>query len=246
MGMFDLDKDVVEAEERDVSGGYGAVDADVYLGVIKMIYLDEYKAGSKNFNIIFTADSGKEHKETIYYANKEGVYTTEKDGKKVPTFGYNRLNSFLKVITEKGITEQDVETKTINVYDFDAKKELPKERKVLMDTINVPVAVGMINTNTENTTAESNYKDGTGVFKNINSIDKMFFPDTGLTVVERLAGETEPKYMEKWKKDNKGQVRLKEAKNPGAASGGNTPSNGASSASASTSEAPAPKKSLFG
>ena len=64
----------------------------------------------------------------------------------------------------------------------------------------------------------------------------------GTTIAtEMIAEETDPVFLEKWKKENKGKVRIKPAKNPGGSGGtAGTP------ATTGTEAAPASKKKMFG
>lgn len=219
---LNLPSSVQAEEEKDIVASGGVLDAAVYKGTVELVYMDKAASGAININIHFNNGS-RVIRQTIYISNKKGGFTYHKDGKDFPLPGYSQVDHFFKAVTSKGIAQQVTEEKTIKIYDYDAKKELPQQRTVFMEALGKPMAVGVIKVSEEKTTKDSGYVDGTGEFREYNEFDKWFNAETGMTRLEELDDSiTEATFIHKWKEKNEGKVKVKRAKNPGAAASGAT------------------------
>ena len=228
---------VTADQEKDSLGG-GILPAKTYPGKIKLVYLDKSDKGAISVNIHFEEEAGgRTVKQTTYISNQKGEYVYVKDGKTFPLPGYSQMNAFFEATTGKGIAEQETTTKTIKLYIFKDGKggDQLVEREVFMDLQDHACVAGIILVSEEKATKDSNYKDGTGEFREFNEFGKWFDTD-GLTATERAGGLTEPVFIHDWKKKFMDQTVVRKAKNPGAAAGG---TDGAPAAKA------APSKSLF-
>ncbi len=239
---FALPEGVAVEEEKDSLGGGVVVDANVYKGIIENVYQDKSDGGAISINIHFKMEDGRVLKQTTYISNRAGGFTYTRDGKSNPLPAYSQMNSFFKAVTGKGIAaNQATEEKMVKIYKDN--KETPLPRDCFVDAIGQEIAIGILKISDEKTT-KSGGKDekgkdiyvGTGEFREINEFDKFFDAASGLTVVEKLAGETTPEFLAAWKEKNAGKVRVKKAKISGTASGATA---GAPAASA------APVKKLF-
>jgi hypothetical protein len=209
---LNLPQNVEVEEERDIIGGAAILPSNVYKGVVELVYLDAASSGAISVNINFKTDSGRNVRQTVYISNKKKeFFYTNKDNKNLPLPGYSQMDAFFKSVTGKGIADQNKEDKVINLYNREAKKEIPQTRTVFMDTINKPAAVGILEVSEEITTKESDYKQGTGEYRQFNELHKWFDPDNGLTNVEKAAGETEPKVLANWKKTYEGKLQTRNA-----------------------------------
>lgn len=244
MGKFsDMKSDGLEQAE-DRLGGYTVFDTEIYESTVKLAYAGQSAAGARNITLIVDAD-GREYRETVYYTNRQGenFYLNKNDNtKKVPLPGYNVINDLCIVTTEKPLSEQETEEKVVNIYDNDAKKEVPKSVDVLTDLIGKPVYLGI-----QNSLENKQEKDGSGNYvpiadtRNNNSIDKIFHHPSKMTVVEATNGATKPKFFDSWQKKNAGQVRDNRKIKDGAADSSGRPSSGPPAGGSDT-----PRKSLFG
>lgn len=231
---LNLPSDVKLEKEQDVVGG-NIAESDVYPGTIILCYMDKSEGGAKNINIHFKSNTGITVRETVYISNKKGefTYTDKKTNKSKPLPGYSQMNAFFEAVTGKGIGSQTIEEKTINIYDFTEKKNLPKKRDVFMDVHQKPALVAILKIQEEKTTAASGYKDGTGEFREKNEFVKWFDPSTGMTNTEKKDENPKAVFIETWKNKNQGRTITRKAANSGAAKG-------------STPGAPTPKgESLF-
>lgn len=201
-------------ESQDRIGGFGAVETNYYEGVIKVAYATTAASGAKAVNLI-VALAGKEYRETIYVTNKKGEnWFLNKDDKtkKVPLPGFTTVDDICLCATEKPLAEQDIEEKVVNVFDFEAKKELPKNVPVLVELTGKTVGFGIVKTleNKGVKQPDGSYIDGPEE-RDVNHIDKVFHVPTGLTMVEVRAG-TKPEdaaFRDKWTEANRNKTRDK-------------------------------------
>jgi len=201
--MNSIQQSNIQTKEEDVLGGSRTVPSNVYTAGVKMAYLD--KAASGALCVVFDFAllvNGKErnHKETIYISNKEGSFTykDKKDQSDQPLPGFVMVDTICKTITGKSITQLTTETKTIKVYDFDQKAEVPKEKEVLMELLRGKLELGILEITVDKTT-----KDQTGAYvptgetRDQNELSKVFNSD-GMTLLEKDSGATESKFKNAW------------------------------------------------
>jgi hypothetical protein len=201
MSIFDLDNDVEVVEAKDFDGKR-TVDTGVYTGKIKLAYLDVSKGGANSVNLQIETN-GKTVNFTDYVTSgKEkgckNFYV--KDGKKFPMPGLVNMNELAVVVTGNELKTQTIEDKTIKVWDFDAKKELPQKRKVITSLCGQPIELAIMEIR------ENKYSDPKQpVFK--NEITKVIHVGSQLTLAEKNAEKTEAVWAPKWADKNTGVVK---------------------------------------
>lgn len=239
-------------ETEDRVGGFSSVEAGLYTATIKMAYHSVAASGANAINFVFDL-GGREYRETTYITNKKGenfFLNKEDKTKKVPLPGFTVVDDICLCTTEKPLSEQDAQEKVVKIYDFDAKKELPKSVPVLVDLLGQKVGLGIIKTlenkNVKNTTTGE--YEPTAETREVNSIDKVFHVPSNLTMVEVRNEVEEAVFFTGWVERNKGEIRDKRLIKDGV---GGTPGRpGAPGArpaptAPQAGEAPA-RKSLFG
>jgi len=211
-GNLKIDDDV-KLDEDTVGGGSFTWDSGVYDCIVDMAYLDESKGGAMGLHVTLL-NGTKKMKETLWITSGElkGQKSTYIDAKgtKRPLPGYTQgLNLCMSAID---LTLEDAanasEAKTINIYNFDAKKEMPTAKEhVMTNLIGKKVKVGIIK-RIENKRGN----DGTGKYvdlpetREVNVISQFFYADTGLSVMEKAKGDTEAKFIETWTAANAGKT----------------------------------------
>lgn len=218
---INLPEGVVAEEEKDViGGGANILESGVYPGVMELVYLSANAKGTKSVTAHFKKKTDEQVvKVTTYISTKEDAagnvrytYTDKQSGDTKPLPGYSQVNAMFLALTGKPFSnDQPAQEKVINLYDFMAKEDVPTKVTVFSDTLNKPIAVGILRVSEEKTTAESNYKQGTGEFRDYNEFDK-YFNAAGLTTTEITAGLSSPVFLPKWKEKNTGVTRIKKAK----------------------------------
>ena len=203
--MFEnLKKDatIKDEEPRDSLGGF-ILPTGIYPMIIDMAYMTKSQGGADAVNLVCKTQNGREMKQTIYITNRKGepFYIDKTSGDKRYLPGYNQMNSICDLVGAVDIATAatTAEEKTVKIWDYDAKKELPKSVPVLTSMMGKKIVLGILNIK-EN----KNVKDNNGNYvpgpetRNINEINKAF-NENGLTQAEIKASSTTPEFLEKWK-----------------------------------------------
>ncbi len=234
-----------EAQDR-LGGGYVPRNSDAYDMKIKAFYAGQSDGGARNVSVILEDEKG-EHRETVYVTNKKGenwFLNKEDNSKKVPLPGFTTIDDICLAATGLPLADQEWEEKTIKLYDFDAKKELPKAVMMATGVIGQTITVGLIQTlkNKGVKQPDGTYEDGPEERTEVN-INKVFHTETKMTMAEARAGKQEGEFYQSWIDRNKGTVIDKRTIKDGA---GGKPVAGKPVASGAAGGETAPKKSLFG
>lgn len=200
-------------KEKDFSKR--TVDTDIYGATIKMIFAGQSKSGARNVTIQLKLDNGKDYNETIYLSNKEGKNTYEKDGKEYYLPGYLLVNNLAIMTTGKPLAEleSEVETRTVKLYDFDAKKEVSTDVPAVIPMIGKKVLIAIQEEEFEKQKMNDTTKkyEGTGEVGIKNVIIKAYDPETKRTAVE-MRDDKEATQHDTWLEANKGKLKKVEIK----------------------------------
>lgn len=201
--------------EADVimGGGFKPLESDIYPMKVTMMYADESKGGATSLTIHAEGAAGK-YRETIYVTSgraKGGKPYYEKDGKKHFLPGYNIANAITLLTIGKTIGNAPHEPKTVNIYDYEAKKDLPQTREVYTSVIGQTVLVGIqqiIDDKNVNVADKGEKPDwqATGITYLKNEMKKVFRERDKLTVQEITAKVETAAFHDKWLDNNKGEV----------------------------------------
>lgn len=229
-------------KEKDVLGGGGTVPSDIYKMTIEMAYV-VHAAASKSMGVSFILKlpDGRTVRETVYVLNRQGenTYTDKQDKTKKHLLpGWQTVDSMCMMSTGLGLTDQDMEKKSVMIYDFDQRKDVPKEVDVLVGLLGQEVGAAVLEQTVDKTKQNESTKvyEPTGETRDENTVDKFFHADTMRTTSECIEGIEEAVFAPKWleknqnKKKDKSKGKAGKAGAPGGAAGG----------------APKPKESLFG
>ena len=250
MSMFEGLSSEGHQETEDRLGGFSALDSDAYDFTIMFAYAHVADSGAKALALELDAN-GKKYNETVYVTNKNGEnwYWTDKEKKetKASLPGFITIEEICQVTVGKGLKDLVFEDKMANIYDKDAKKEVPKSVKAAVELIGKQVTLGILNTLEDKTKWDESAKKSVvvpGETRVVNSINKVFHYPTHVTVPEaRHAAEkgTTPtsEFYDKWVEKNKGKQIDKTTKGPGGVPKSGKPAGAAPQAGASTT------KSLF-
>jgi len=220
--LDNLQTDASIAEETDSLGGF-ILPTAVYPMAVAMAYMDQSKGGAVSLNITCRNQDGQQIRETLWMtsgtAKGGNNFYTDKSGKKHYLPGFNMANSISNLSIGKDIGSLTPETKTIKVYDYTQRKEVPMEKQVLTELIGAEITLGVVHQ-----IVDKNEKNAAGVYvptgetREENVIDKVFRTKDGLTTAEVRAEATESEFLTKWEEKNTGKTRNK-AKGVGAGTG---------------------------
>jgi len=217
--MFEnLQTDASIKEAADTLGGNGPLESGLVDFVIDLAYMDKSSGGAMNCNLTLKTQDGKTVKITEYVTSgtaKGCKNYYERNGERHYLPGFNTINSIALLAFGKEISALTPETKSVKVYDFKQKKEIPMDKDVLTQLLGKEISIGLLKV-----IEDSNVKNDSGVYvpsgftREMNQIDKVFHAKTHLTVAEIKAEAMEASFYEKWGEKNTGITRDKsEAKN---------------------------------
>lgn len=200
-------------KEKDFSKR--TLDTDIYGATIKMIFAGQAKSGARNVTLQLKLANGKDYNETIYLSNKEGKNTYEKDGKEFYLPGFLLVNNLAIMTTGKGLFDlaADVETRTVKLYDFDAKKEVPTDVQAIVPMLGKQVLVAIQEEEFEKTKLNEATKkyEPTGEVGVKNVIVKAYDVETKCTAVE-MRDDKEATQHDAWLETNQGKLKKVEVK----------------------------------
>lgn len=244
MSLFsDLNNDGLE-ESQDRLGGYQPLTSNIYTGKLKAFYAGESKGGAKSITVILDHD-GKEYRETVYITNKKGEnFFLNKDDKtkKVPMPGFTVADDICLAATGHPLAAQDFEEKVMNIWDPEARKELPKSVQMATDVLGKEVSLGIVKELQNKSELKGNEYVPVADTVERNVINKVFHTESKMTMAEARQGMEAGEFWDKWLERNKDTVVDRRTIKDGQGGGSKTPpqANGNSGG-----DAPA-KKSLFG
>jgi len=227
-------------ETRDVLGGNFVFETDVYDGVIKLAYAGKSQHSNSQSITVHLDIDGKEYRETFWITNKDNQnwYPDRNDPKKKhPLPGYVSVDDFCLLSTGVPLTEQTTEEKTIMLYDFEQKKDLPKNVHVITSILDLPITVAIakrIVDKTKKNDSTGEYEP-TGETREENTVEKVFHTETKKTTVELREGKASTFY-EAWRTKNQGKTIDRSTKGQGnAGRPGQKPMQGSSTGKSATS-----------
>ena len=229
-------------QSGDHLGGGGLIETDGYEGKIKVAYVGKSTSSSAQSVTVVVDVNGFELRETFWVSNKNGIHTY--DDKKDPTKkyglpGFVMVDNLCLIATGKGLAQQAFAEKTVNIYDYDAKKELPKSVQVLDDLTGKDVGLLVVKRTVDKTKKdESGVYKPTGETRDENVIEKFVDMASKRTVTEAQEGVESAVFYHKWVEKNQGKT-----KNKAKGAEGKTGSPNGSAPSSSESK---PATSLFG
>ena len=211
------DVEGVEDEQDRVAGNNTPLVSNIYDMNITMMYADESKGGATSVTVIGETANGERIKETLWVTSgraKGGKpYYLDRNNKKQFLPGYLIANAITLFLTGKKLGNALHEPKMVNIYDFEAKKEIPQTREVYTGVTSSTklVALGIqqiIDDKKQDVSGEGEAADWqpTGITFLKNEIKKVFHAENHLTVQEVQAKMTDPAFYDKWLKSSKDSV----------------------------------------
>ena len=173
--------------EDDFLRSGGALDTDIYPATIKACYTQKARNTKAMFVITLLDVGGREVRSQILTNNKSGGITyKDQAGKDKNLPGYNQMNTLALLLTGKELGSLDVEEKTLKLYDFDAKKELPQAVDCFVELHGMKVQVALQKQIVDKTklNEKTNEYDPTGETREVNEVIKYFPEDKLVTMSE--------------------------------------------------------------
>lgn len=210
-GLFGDGFSATAQKEQDFSKR--TVDSDVYEAEIKMAFAGQSKGGARSVTLQLKLANGKDYSETVYVSNKEGKNVYVKDDKDYYLPGFLLINNIAIMATEKNLFDlaESVETRTVKLYDYDAKKEVATDVPAIIPLIGKKIMVAIIEKEEEKTAlnTSTNKYEPTGEYRIKNEMVKVFNPETKQTAPE-MRDEKEATVYANWVTEHKGKLKVAE------------------------------------
>lgn len=180
-----------EKVEEDYLGGGGAVDTDIYPAKIKYAFIGKAaNSDARNLTLCLLVNGKTEVTRSIWMTNRDGdvTYKDKKSGEMKNLPGFNQVNSLAMLLLSKEIGDLDVEEKTLKLYDFESKKEIPQAVDCFVELHDLDLQVAIQRQTVDKT--EKNESTGdyepTGETRDVNEFVK-FFPADRLVTISEVA-----------------------------------------------------------
>lgn len=226
MSFFQVEGyDATKATDEDrTGGGRKLLESAIYDGVINHAYFSKStKSAALALNLEFSIGEHK-HREQIWFTNGQGgvTYKDKKTGEQKYLPGFITCDTLTWLATEGQTLEaiqKTVQKKTINLYNYDQKKEVPTDVDMVMGLIGKSLKLGILHRKVNKQKKDDNnqYVD-INEARELNEVDKYFHAKTGKSRQE-IQAKGDAKFIETWKGQWEGKVddRFKEVTGTGSA-----------------------------
>ena len=214
-----LTSDASIANEKDSVGGGGVLDSGLYPATVTLAYAQKSEGGALGLVLQAKTNQGRDIRQTLWMTSgtaKGCKNYYEKEGVKHYLPGYVAANALALLTTGKEISELDTETKVVNVYNKDAKAEVPTKVEAIVDLMGQEILIGVIKQTVDKTqkTDAGTYAP-TGETRDENEIDKFFRASDRKTTAEIRAQAEEAAFADVWEKKWAGVTKDKASKGAG-------------------------------
>lgn len=210
------------ADEKDSVGGSRLRDSGLYPMTINLAYITKSTGGAMALNLLLADDDG-DVRQQLWITNRNGENTyVDRKGDKQYLPGFNMANSLCLLALGKEIAALDTEDKVINLYNYEAKADVPTKVAMITDLLGKEILVGLlkqtVDKNKENPNFDSSkpeHKENnpkyvpSGETRDENEVDKFFRAEDRMTSSEIKAQATEAVFVETWNTKWKGITRNK-------------------------------------
>ena len=215
--LANLTSDDSIANEKDSIGGGGVLDTNLYNTTISLAFLTKSDGGALALNLRLKTEDGKEirSQQWMTSGNDKGNknYFVDRNGDKQYLPGFNIANSVALLAVGKEISQLDTEKKVINLYNKDAKAEVPTQVDMVTELLNKPITVALIKQTVDKTQKnDAGEYVPTGETREENEIDKIFRTSDMKTTAEIRAQAEEATFYKTWSEKWVGKVKDKTSK----------------------------------
>jgi len=213
--LQNLTTDESIANEKDsVGGGFAPMETAIYKSTISLAYLQKSAGGALSLVLHMMSEAGKEFRQTIWMTSGDAKgnknFYIDKNNDKQYLPGFNLANSLCLLTVAKEISQMETEKKTVPLYNFDAKAEVPTSVDMIMDLLGKEVYSAVFKqTVDKNAKGDDGKYYPTGETRDENEIDKFFRITDKLTTQEVRAGATDAAFFDTWEQKFTGQTRNK-------------------------------------
>ena len=197
-----LTKDKEIKDEQDTLGGGYVLESGVYPFRVELAYLNVAASGAIGLVIHLTGDKGEALRQTFWVQSgkKKGGknYWVGKDGKKNYLPGFNQAEALCQLTCGTSVADMVTDEQRVNLYNYNAKKEIPTKVEVMTDLMKKRVQLGVVKQIVDKNSkgADGKYYPS-GESREENEIKKVF-SEQGKTLTEQEGG-VDAVFIERWK-----------------------------------------------
>jgi len=198
-----ISKDVIQdADTLPSDGGSKILPSGLYPMTVVLAYMQPSQTGAMGLHVhlkhgnpnntlrqTFWLTSGTAKGQRNYFVDQQGIKRL------LP--GMKMAEALSKITTDKSISELETEEKTVRLYDYTAKAEVPTQVNALMDMIGKKVLVGVLDIVENRRVNQNGQWVNSNERRQYNEVHTLFHP-TGHTVTENDA-KAEAKFHETWR-----------------------------------------------
>lgn len=229
-GNLKTNETAMQEKTDRIGGGYQPLPSGIYQAEVAHAYATTSKSGAMGlvvkFNIIQDGKDPYPYTTTFWVSDKKGnTFYLDKDGNPHNLAGFNQANHLCALVTGKGLQEVAFEPRTLQLYDYDAKKEVPTEVNAATELFGQTVALAIkhIRENKREKSPSTGEYEPVNEERFTNDIDKVFgISDAGEAYTfDEAANEIPFEFAEKWlaKWKDKTDDKFKEVKGASAKAG---------------------------
>lgn len=229
-GNLKTNETAMQEKTDRIGGGYQPLPSGIYQAEVAHAYATTSKGGAMGlvvkFNIIQDGKDPYPYTTTFWVSDKKGnTFYLDKDGNPHNLAGFNQANHLCALVTGKGLQEVAFEPRTLQLYDYDAKKEVPTEVNAATELFGQTVALAIkhIRENKREKSPSTGEYEPVNEERFTNDIDKVFgISDAGEAytfdeAANKIPFEFAEKWLAKWK--DKTDDKFKEVKGASAKAG---------------------------
>jgi len=193
----------VEQNEDFLPGNNFILDTGLYPMNVDMAFMGESARGAVFITLHLKENGGnRTHRETFYVtSNKENgrrnTYVDKRSGKARLLPGMESANQLSIITTGKKLSALETTEKIIKMWNFDSRSEENTPVPCLTEMLNKPVLVAITKRRENKNTKVGNDWIPTNDERLFNEAGKFLYPN-GLSVAEKIAGQTETTYRDNW------------------------------------------------
>ena len=224
LSTLKTDDATVKQEQDSVGFSFAPLESDLYSFNVMLAYITLSTDKAMALNLLLETSTKQQLRQQFWMTSgtKKGCknfYINEKTKEKHYLPGFNQANGIALLTCNKGINQLTTKKKTINLYNFDLKKEVPTDVDMVMDLIGKNITAGVLKQIVDKNKADASgaYKP-TGETRVENEIDKLFHTD-GRTITEIRAKVAVATFKDTWLTKWKGVTKDKTAAKAGVVAG---------------------------
>jgi len=206
---LEIDTDIEVTNEDTLGGGSFTRDTGLYPMKAEVAYLDKSSGGALSLNLHMSVIGGDNRlvKQTLYLTTNDkngnkNYYLSKKTGGKVLLPGRSMAEHIAAILTGQPMAQLTPEERTIKLWNFEAKAEVPTQVNSIPEMVGQKILVGLHKCveNKRKEASPGKWVD-TNEKREFNEIHKVFYPD-GFSVTERKAEAEAAVFVNTWSGKN--------------------------------------------